>query len=101
MQKLSPQEEQNLLEQLNTSTNQPWVSAHDILHKTFKFTDFKTAVRFMNEVALEAEKLDHHPDWCNSYNMVSIELTTHSLEGLTELDFKLAEKIEKLLTEIF
>ena len=55
----------------------------------------------MTQVALEAEKLDHHPDWTNSYNKVLINLSTHDAGGLTELDFKLAKKIDKIIENGF
>jgi 4a-hydroxytetrahydrobiopterin dehydratase len=67
------------------------------LQKTFEFKDFITAWAFMNQVALIAEKMEHHPDWSNAYNKVSISLSTHS-EGnkITEKDRKLAMLIDKL-----
>ena len=54
----------------------------------------------MNKVADAAEKADHHPDWCNSYNQVSITLTTHQSGGLTAKDFDLATSIENILKTI-
>ena len=96
MHNLLPQDIETLLGQLNSSTNQPWIITDDCLQKTFAFRDFKLAFHFMQQVSVEAEKLDHHPDWCNSYNRVSIKLTTHSAGGITELDFRLAEKIEQI-----
>ena len=69
----------------------------EALTKDFKFKDFISAWAFMNKVALLAEKMDHHPDWSNSYNKVSISLSTHS-EGdkITAKDRKLAEQIDAL-----
>ncbi len=64
--------------------------------RSFVFPDFSTAWAFMNRVALLAEKLDHHPDWSNVYNRVEIALNTHDAGGLTELDCKLAGKINLL-----
>ncbi|OXB70096.1 UNVERIFIED_CONTAM: hypothetical protein H355_005459 [Colinus virginianus] len=55
---------------------------------------------FMSRVALEAEKMNHHPNWYNVYNTVQIELTTHSAGGLTENDFKLAQLIDNIAKEI-
>jgi len=52
------------------------------------------AFSFMTAVALEAEKSDHHPDWCNVYNKVEITLSTHSAKGITRNDFDLAGKID-------
>jgi 4a-hydroxytetrahydrobiopterin dehydratase len=62
-----------------TSKRLPWPTnlEQTKLVKDFKFKDFKAAWLFMNKVAIEAENIDHHPDWSNSYNNVHIELTTH------------------------
>lgn len=67
------------------------------LVKTFNFKDFVSAWAFMSKVALLAEKMDHHPNWSNQYNKVTIRLTTHS-EGnkITEKDQKLAQQIDKV-----
>jgi len=67
------------------------------LVKEFKFKNFVNAWAFMNSVALLAEKMDHHPNWTNVYNEVTIKLSTHS-EGnkITEKDRKLADQIDKL-----
>ncbi len=73
-----------------------WVLKDDRIEKEFKFKDFTEAMRFMNALAAEAEKLNHHPDWSNSYNKVSISLTTHSVGGLSEKDFALAESADSL-----
>lgn len=69
----------------------------EALTKDFKFKDFISAWAFMNKVALLAEKIDHHPDWSNSYNQVSISLSTHSAgDKITSNDRKLAEQIDAL-----
>lgn len=75
-----------------------WTFSHepDRLGKVFKFADFSSAFAFMARVALLAEKQDHHPDWSNSYNTVSITLSTHSVGGLSEKDFVLARAIDTL-----
>lgn len=72
-----------------------WEEKDNKLHKEFTFKNFREAFGFMTQVALLAEKMDHHPDWSNSWNKVSISLTTHS-EGstVTEKDKKLAELID-------
>ncbi|GAN78695.1 4a-hydroxytetrahydrobiopterin dehydratase [Acidocella aminolytica] len=59
----------------------------------FTFKSFSEAFSFMTHVAMLAEKLDHHPDWSNSYNKVSISLSTHSAGGLTDKDLSLAKAI--------
>ena len=62
----------------------------------FQFHDFAEAFGFMRKVAEIAEDLDHHPDWFNSWNRVSISISTHSAGGLTALDRKFVEKVESL-----
>ena len=64
------------------------------IHKTFIFQDFLEAFGFMTRVAILAEKADHHPEWSNVYNRVTIRLSTHDAGGLTDKDFDLAAKIE-------
>lgn len=66
----------------------------DALHRDFRFADFKTAWAFMAEVAAEADRMDHHPEWSNVYNRVSIRLTTHDAGGLTARDLNLARLID-------
>jgi 4a-hydroxytetrahydrobiopterin dehydratase len=66
------------------------------LHRHFEFADFERAFAFMTEVAREAEALDHHPEWSNVYNRVDVYLTTHDAKGLSELDFRLAARMNAL-----
>ncbi|HEY4709271.1 MAG TPA: 4a-hydroxytetrahydrobiopterin dehydratase [Candidatus Acidoferrales bacterium] len=73
-----------------------WRLVSGNLHRTFKFKDFKQAFGFMKRVAVSADKMGHHPDWSNSYNKVIIDLSTHSVGGLSRNDFKLAGKIQKI-----
>ena len=73
-----------------------WSLQDDKLHRDFKFDNFVHAFGFMTSVAMEAEKMDHHPEWSNVYNRVSVDLVTHSAGGITELDFVLAEKMNVL-----
>jgi 4a-hydroxytetrahydrobiopterin dehydratase len=69
-----------------------------MLYRKFQFKDFSEAFAFMTRVALEAEKMDHHPDWSNVYNTVEIRLSTHSAGDIvTDKDRKLAQKIDSLL----
>lgn len=70
----------------------------DALVRDFKFGDFSEAFAFMTRVALLAQTADHHPDWSNAYNKVSITLSTHSAGGLTDKDIALATAIDKLVT---
>ena len=73
------------------------VEGRDALTKTFRFKTFRQAFAWMTEAALWAEKLDHHPEWSNVYNEVSVTLQTHSAGGVTMLDVKLATKMEAAL----
>lgn len=75
-----------------------WKEKNDQLSRSFKFKDFKEAFAFMTKVALIAEKMDHHPNWSNSYNTVEINLNTHDAGNkITDKDRKLAAEIDKLL----
>jgi 4a-hydroxytetrahydrobiopterin dehydratase len=73
-----------------------WAINQGSLSKSFKFSNFVTAFGFMTQVALEAEKMDHHPDWTNTYNKVQINLLTHDASGITINDVKLANIIESI-----
>lgn len=75
-----------------------WKLNDDSIEKKLKFKDFTSTIAFMVKVAFEAEKLNHHPEWSNSYNKLHIKLTTHDKGGLTKLDFALAAKIDGLLS---
>ena len=66
------------------------------LKRTFKFADFSEALGWMVRAGLEAEKLDHHPDWSNSWNKVEVALKTHSIDALSDLDVKLATRMSEL-----
>ena len=67
-----------------------WRRDGEVIHGAWRFTDFAAAFGFMAEIAIHAEKRDHHPDWSNVYNRVSIVLTTHDSGGLTASDLDLA-----------
>ena len=77
--------------------NPSWLIEDKSIKKEFKFDNFIEAFGFMSKVALLSEKMDHHPNWQNTYNKVKIELTTHDKGGITKNDFKLAESIDKLI----
>jgi 4a-hydroxytetrahydrobiopterin dehydratase len=68
----------------------------DAIVRTFKFKDFSEAFGFMARAALVAEKMDHHPEWTNVWNRVEVTLSTHSAGGLTELDLKLSEAMDRI-----
>jgi 4a-hydroxytetrahydrobiopterin dehydratase len=72
------------------------VSGRDAVTKKFEFKDFSQAFGFMTRAALVAEKMDHHPEWFNVYNKVEVTLSTHDAGGVTELDVKLAEAMDKI-----
>src|SRR5262249_25454783 len=75
---------------------QRWKVAGGKLHREYQFADFGDAFGFMAEVALHAEKRDHHPKWFNVYNKVVVDLTTHDAGGLSERDLELARFMEKV-----
>jgi 4a-hydroxytetrahydrobiopterin dehydratase len=68
----------------------------DAISKTFTFRNFVEAFGFMTKVAIWSERLDHHPEWFNVYKTVDVTLSTHDVSGLTELDVKLAKKMDAL-----
>ena len=68
----------------------------DAITKKFVFADFNAAFGFMTRAALVAEKLDHHPEWFNVYKNVEVTLSTHDAGGVTELDMKLAEAMDRI-----
>lgn len=72
------------------------VDGREAISKSFRFKDFNAAFGFMSRAALYAEKLDHHPEWFNVYNRVDVTLSTHSENGITELDIKLAAKMNAI-----
>lgn len=81
------------LTELNT---RGWVLTkdRDAVQKVFKFASFIEAWGWMSKMAIEAEKLNHHPEWFNVYNRVEVTLTTHDVDGLSNLDLALAKKMD-------
>lgn len=71
-----------------------WELKDEKLQKSFKFANFVEAFGFMTQIALEAEKMNHHPEWSNVYNNVAIKLSTHDAGGITDHDIKLAKIID-------
>jgi len=76
-----------------------WSIKEGRLTKTVRFKDFNQAFGFMTRVALYAERLNHHPEFYNVYNMVRIELITHDINGISNYDFRLARIIDGILDE--
>ena len=76
------------------SLRHPWRLEDEALVLDLQFKTFIQAFAFMTAIALEAEKINHHPQWTNVYNRVSIRLWTHDAGGITDLDFRLAHAIE-------
>ena len=73
-----------------------WRVLNGKLNRTFEFESFVQAFGFMTKVAMESEKLNHHPEWFNVYNRLEINLVTHDVNGISNYDIKLAEKINRL-----
>ena len=71
-----------------------WRIKDEKLFRILRFKDFNKAIEFMNQVAITAEAMDHHPEWSNVYNKVEIYLMTHSEGGITQLDIDLAREID-------
>jgi 4a-hydroxytetrahydrobiopterin dehydratase len=92
-QKLTANERKSALAKLGGWTE---VQARDAISKKFVFKDFNGAFGFMTRAALVAEKMDHHPEWFNVYKTVEVTLSTHDAGGVTELDVKLAQAMDKI-----
>jgi len=75
-----------------------WPEIDGRLYRDFTFADFAQAFAFMERVAVLAEELDHHPDWSNSWNKVTISLVSHDVGRITERDHRLASAIDRLLS---
>jgi len=70
---------------------------NDKLYKEFQFNDFNQAFGFMTRAAMEIEKMNHHPEWFNVYNRITVELTTHDAGGITDNDVNLARILNSLI----
>ena len=93
--KLSENEIDQHLRVLNEKAGEnKWQIKDDKLHKKFIFKNFIRAFGWMTQMAIWAEKLKHHPEWFNVYNKVTVDLVTHDVDGISELDFELANKME-------
>ncbi len=76
-----------------------WERRDQALHRVFTFPDFVAAFGFMTQVALLAEAVGHHPDWSNSWNTVTVSLSSHDVGEVTERDVDLANRMNRLLSE--
>ena len=74
-----------------------WQFQENALQTKFEFENFKETFSIMTRIAFEAEAQQHHPEWTNVYNTLSISLSTHDAGGVTEKDFKMAHTIEKII----
>lgn len=92
IEKLSQDE---IIRELNTLTG--WNIIDNKLHKEYVFADFVQAFGFMTQVALLAERSNHHPEWFNVYKTVRVDLTTHEASGISTRDFALAREMDALL----
>jgi len=77
-----------------------WIFTGSAIRRELKFKDFTGAFSFMTAVAMEAEKMDHHPEWTNVYNTVNISLSTHTHKGVTCLDLELADRINTVYNNL-
>ena len=77
-------------------TAEGWCVRDGKLHKVFRFGDFSEAFGFMARVALDAERMNHHPEWKNVWNRVEVDLTTHDAGGVTKSDVELARRMDEL-----
>ena len=74
-----------------------WSVVNEKLHKEFQFDSFNQAFGFMTRAAMEIEKMNHHPEWFNVYNRITVELTTHDAGGITDNDVSLARILNSLV----
>jgi 4a-hydroxytetrahydrobiopterin dehydratase len=95
MKKLSDSEIESGLKNLSG-----WSLKDRKLHKEYKFADFIHAFGFMATAAIAIEKMNHHPEWCNVYNRVSVDLTTHDAGGVSQNDFDLARLLDGIAVKL-
>mgnify|MGYP003648067634 FL=1 len=92
MKKMNTHEIQEALKNLSG-----WALKDDMIQKSFIFADFKEAFSIMTHIAFECEKQNHHPNWEDVYNSLTIKLSTHDADGITQKDIDLAKSIEKIV----
>lgn len=95
MNKLSDSEIESGLKSLSG-----WAIKDRKLHKEYKFADFIHAFGFMATAAIAIEKMNHHPEWCNVYNRVTVDLTTHDAGGVSQNDFDLAALLDGIAVKL-
>ena len=95
-QKLNEQQLETSLKQLSA-----WELRNSKLHREFKFSDFAHAFGFMTTAAILIEKMNHHPEWSNVYNRVSVDLMTHDANGITQRDVELAHLLDSIYSTPF
>lgn len=93
MTNLNKQEIQDRMKEIDVL----WAVEGKFIHREIIFKDFVEAFSFMTAVAIIAEKSDHHPNWKNVYNKVTIDLNTHDADGITKKDFQLAKGIDQIV----
>lgn len=96
MKKLNTAEIQAGLQQIDSK----WEIKENCIHREMVFKNFVEAFSFMTSVAMLAEKANHHPNWKNTYNKVTIAFNTHDADGITHKDFDLAKEIDTILSNI-
>lgn len=97
MKKLDPTADPALLEGL---ANWTFDAGRSAIFRSFKFADFAGAFGFMTQIAIAADKRDHHPEWFNVYNRVDVTLTTHDVQGLSERDLELARHCDDVYARV-
>lgn len=89
-----------LIDQQVLKRLEDWTIVNEKLHRVFILEDFVQALEFMNQVAIVAEKMQHHPEWSNVYKTVTVDLTTHSEGCITQLDVELATKMNDIFNQM-
>lgn len=89
-----------LIDQQVLKRLEDWSIVNEKLHRVFILEDFVQALEFMNQVAIVAEKMQHHPEWSNVYKTVTVDLTTHSEGCITQLDVELATKMNDIFNQM-
>ena len=80
----------------DVETPKGWERKGDSIEKTFEFEDFDAAIRFMTDAVAPINELNHHPTWTNTYNKVSVELSSHDVGDVTDRDIRLAAILDQL-----